>query len=459
MKRSHEIDMTNGPIFTKILAFSVPLMLTGILQLLFNAADVIVVGKFAGSVALAAVGSTGSLINLLVNVFIGISTGANVLTARFFGSQDRERMHRCVHTAMLLSGILGLFIGVVGAFLSGELLKLMNTDPEVLPLSTLYLRIYFIGVPATVVYNFGAAILRAIGDTDRPLRFLFVSGVINVVLNLVTVICLNMSVAGVAIATAVSQYVSAFLVVMCLCRSEGAYRLSLGKLSLHKDMVGQIFAIGLPAGLQSSIFSISNVIIQSTINSFGYVVMAGSSASANVEGFVYVAMNSVYHAALCFTSQNIGARKYDRLNKVIVSCVLTDLLIGVTLSALAYGFGPQLLSLYISGGDADRDAVIAAGMNRMAFVCAPYFLCGLMEVFCGLLRGMGKAWTPLVISALGSCVLRIVWVYTVFAANPTLDTLFISYPISWALTALTHSVALFFTKRSLTRRTTVQATA
>lgn len=459
MKRSHEIDMTNGPIFTKILAFSVPLMLTGILQLLFNAADVIVVGKFAGSVALAAVGSTGSLINLLVNVFIGISTGANVLTARFFGSQDRERMHRCVHTAMLLSGILGLFIGVVGAFLSGELLKLMNTDPEVLPLSTLYLRIYFIGVPATVVYNFGAAILRAIGDTDRPLRFLFVSGVINVVLNLITVICLNMSVAGVAIATAVSQYVSAFLVVMCLCRSEGAYRLSLGKLSLHKDMVGQIFAIGLPAGLQSSIFSISNVIIQSTINSFGYVVMAGSSASANVEGFVYVAMNSVYHAALCFTSQNIGAKKYDRLNKVIVSCVVTDLLIGVTLSALAYGFGPQLLSLYISGGDADRDAVIAAGMNRMAFVCAPYFLCGLMEVFCGLLRGMGKAWTPLVISALGSCVLRIVWVYTVFAANPTLDTLFISYPISWALTALTHSVALFFTKRSLTRRTAVQATA
>lgn len=459
MKRSHEIDMTNGPIFTKILAFSVPLMLTGILQLLFNAADVIVVGKFAGSVALAAVGSTGSLINLLVNVFIGISTGANVLTARFFGSQDRERMHRCVHTAMLLSGILGLFIGVVGAFLSGELLKLMNTDPEVLPLSTLYLRIYFIGVPATVVYNFGAAILRAIGDTDRPLRFLFVSGVINVVLNLVTVICLNMSVAGVAIATAVSQYVSAFLVVMCLCRSEGAYRLSLGKLSLHKDMVGQIFAIGLPAGLQSSIFSISNVIIQSTINSFGYVVMAGSSASANVEGFVYVAMNSVYHAALCFTSQNIGARKYDRLNKVIVSCVVTDLLIGITLSALAYGFGPQLLSLYISGGDADRDAVIAAGMNRMAFVCAPYFLCGLMEVFCGLLRGMGKAWTPLVISALGSCVLRIVWVYTVFAANPTLDTLFISYPISWALTALTHSVALFFTKHSLTKRTTVQATA
>lgn len=459
MKRSHEIDMTNGPIFTKILAFSVPLMLTGVLQLLFNAADVIVVGKFAGSVALAAVGSTGSLINLLVNVFIGISTGANVLTARFFGSQDRERMHRCVHTAMLLSGILGLFIGVVGAFLSGELLKLMNTDPEVLPLSTLYLRIYFIGVPATVVYNFGAAILRAIGDTDRPLRFLFVSGMINVVLNLITVICLNMSVAGVAIATAVSQYVSAFLVVTCLCRSEGAYRLSLGKLSLHKDMVGQIFAIGLPAGLQSSIFSISNVIIQSTINSFGYVVMAGSSASANVEGFVYIAMNSVYHAALCFTSQNIGAKKYDRLNKVIVSCVVTVLLIGVTLSALAYGFGPQLLSLYVSGGDADRDAVLAAGMNRMAFVCAPYFLCGLMEVFCGLLRGMGKAWTPLVISALGSCVLRIVWVYTVFAANPTLDTLFISYPISWALTALTHSVALFFTKRSLTMRSAAQASA
>lgn len=456
MKRSHEIDMTNGPIFTKILAFSVPLMLTGILQLLFNAADVIVVGKFAGSVALAAVGSTGSLINLLVNVFIGISTGANVLTARFFGSQDQQRMHRCVHTAILLSMILGLFIGVVGAFLSGELLKLMNTDPEVLPLSTLYLRIYFIGIPATVVYNFGAAILRAIGDTDRPLRFLFVSGVINVVLNLITVIYLNMSVAGVAIATAVSQYVSATLVLLCLCHSEGPYRVQLKKLRLHKDMVGQIFAIGLPAGLQSTIFSISNVLIQSTINSFGYAVMAGSSASASVEGFVYVAMNSVYHAALCFTSQNIGAKKYDRLNRVIASCFGTVLVIGVPLSLLAYRFGPQLLSLYIAASDADREAVIAAGMNRMAFVCAPYFLCGLMEVFCGLLRGLGKAWTPLVISALGSCVLRIVWILTIFRANPTLDMLFISYPISWALTATTHCIVLFFTKRKLTKQLAAQ---
>lgn len=456
MKRSHEIDMTNGSIFTKILAFSVPLMLTGILQLLFNAADVIVVGKFAGSVALAAVGSTGSLINLLVNVFIGISTGANVLAARFFGSQDQQRMHRCVHTAILLSMILGLFIGVVGAFLSGELLKLMNTDPEVLPLSTLYLRIYFIGIPATVVYNFGAAILRAIGDTDRPLRFLFVSGVINVVLNLVTVIYLNMSVAGVAIATAVSQYVSATLVLLCLCHSEGSYRVQLKKLRLHKDMVGQILAIGLPAGLQSTIFSISNVLIQSTINSFGYAVMAGSSASASVEGFVYVAMNSVYHAALCFTSQNIGAKKYDRLNRVIASCFGTVLVIGVPLSLLAYRFGPQLLSLYIADSDADREAVIAAGMNRMAFVCAPYFLCGLMEVFCGLLRGLGKAWTPLVISALGSCVLRIVWIFTIFRANPTLDMLFISYPISWALTATTHCIVLFFTKRKLTKQLAAQ---
>lgn len=456
MKRSHEIDMTNGPIFTKILAFSVPLMLTGILQLLFNAADVIVVGKFAGSVALAAVGSTGSLINLLVNVFIGISTGANVLAARFFGSQDHQRMHRCVHTAMLLSVFLGVFIGVVGAFLSGEILKLMNTDPEVLPLSTLYLRIYFIGIPATVVYNFGAAILRAIGDTDRPLRFLFISGVINVVLNLVTVIYLNMSVAGVAIATAVSQYVSAILVLLCLCRSEGSYRVHLKQLRLHKDMVGQILAIGLPAGLQSTIFSISNVLIQSTINSFGYAVMAGSSASASVEGFVYVAMNSVYHAALCFTSQNIGARKYDRLNKIIASCFGTVLLIGVPLSLLAYRFGPQLLSLYIADSDADREAVIAAGMNRMVFVCAPYFLCGLMEVFCGLLRGLGKAWTPLVISALGSCVLRIVWIYTIFQTDPTLDMLFISYPISWALTAATHCIVLFITKRKLTKQLAVQ---
>lgn len=450
MKRSHEIDMTNGPIFSKILLFSLPLMLTGILQLLFNAADMIVVGKFSGSLALAAVGSTGSLINLLVNVFIGISTGANVLAARFYGSRNESEMRKCVHTSLALSGVLGVFVGIMGSFLSTPMLRLMNTDPDVLPLSSLYLRIYFLGVPATVVYNFGAAILRAIGDTDRPLRFLFVSGMVNVVLNLVTVILFHMSVAGVAIATAVSQYVAAILVILCLMSSDGVYKLELKQLRFHKDMILQILKIGIPAGLQSSIFSISNVIIQSTINSFGSAVMAGNSAASNIEGFIYTAMNSVYHAALCFTSQNIGAKKYDRLNRITFSCVICVILIGISLSALAFTFAPQLLSLYISNTDASLDAVLAAGITRMTYVCIPYFLCGLMDVGSGLLRGLGKAWTPLIISTLGACVLRIVWIVTIFQLNPVLDMLFISYPISWGVTLLTHFTAIFITRKKMT---------
>ena len=451
MKRSHEIDMTNGPIFGKILMFSLPLMLTGILQLLFNAADMIVVGKFAGSLALAAVGSTGPLINLLVNVFIGISTGANVLAARYFGSHDRENMHKCVHTSILLSCLLGVIVCFIGLLLSEPLLRLMNTDPEVLPLSALYLRIYFLGIPATVVYNFGAAILRAIGDTDRPLRFLFVSGAVNVVLNLITVIPLKMSVAGVAIATAVSQYVAAFLVLYCLMHSEGSYRLNLRELKFHKDALTQVLQIGIPAGLQGTIFSISNVTIQSTINAFGSSVMAGNSAASNIDGFIYVAMNSVYHAALCFTSQNVGAKRFDRLNRITLSCLFCVLIVGIPLSLLATVFAPQLLSLYISAADSSVQAVLDAGVVRMNYVCLPYVLCGLMDVGCGILRGHGKAWTPLIISTLGACVLRVIWVALIFPLNPTLEMLFVSYPISWAATMIAHFIAVFFTRRKLTR--------
>ena len=449
MKRSHEIDMTNGPILSKILAFALPLMLTGILQLLFNAADMIVVGKFAGSLALAAVGSTSSLINLLVNVFIGISTGANVLAARFYGSRNDTEMRKCVHTAIALSGILGVFVCIFGSVLSGPMLRIMNTDPDVLPLSTLYLKIYFLGIPATVVYNFGAAILRAIGDTDRPLRFLIVSGVVNVVLNLITVVGLHLSVAGVAIATAVSQYVAAFLVILCLMRTDGVYQVKVRQLRIHKDMFLQILMIGVPAGLQSAIFSISNVIIQSTINSFGSSVMAGNSAAANLEGFIYTAMNSFHHAGLCFTSQNLGARKYERLNRIAVCCIGAVVFFGSILSALAFGFRIPLLSLYISGKDANLDAVLSAGVTRMTYVCVPYFLCGTMDVASGLLRGLGKAWTPLIISTIGGCVFRILWIVTIFPLNPTIDNLFISYPISWALTVTAHLTAIYFTRKKM----------
>lgn len=453
MKRSHEIDMTNGPILSKILMFALPLMMTGILQLLFNAADMIVVGKFSGSLALAAVGSTSSLINLLVNVFIGISTGANVLAARYFGSRNDTEMRKCVHTAITLSGILGIIVCIIGLTLSGPMLRMMNTDPEVLPLSTLYLKIYFLGVPATVVYNFGAAILRAIGDTDRPLRFLTVSGITNVVLNLITVVGFHMSVAGVAIATAVSQYVAALLVILCLMKSEGVYKIEFNRLRIHKDMLLQILMIGVPAGLQSAIFSISNVIIQSTINSFGSAVMAGNSAASNLEGFIYTAMNSFHHAGLCFTSQNIGARKFERLNKIAFCCISCVILFGASLSALAFVFRDPLLSLYISSNDASLDAVLAAGITRMRYVCVPYFICGMMDVASGILRGLGKAWTPLIISTLGACVLRIVWIYTIFPLNPTLDNLFLSYPISWALTVTAHCIAIYLSRRKMAPKT------
>lgn len=449
MKRSHEIDMTNGPIFSKILIFSLPLMFTGILQLLFNAADVIVVGKFAGSLALAAVGSTGSLVNLLINVFIGVSTGVNVLAARFYGSRDNEQMFRCVHCAMALSGILGVFVGIWGYFLSSPMLSLMRTDPEVLPLAALYLRIYFLGIPATVVYNFGAAILRAVGDTDRPLRFLLISGVTNVLLNLLFVVGLKMSVAGVAIATAVSQYVAATLVVLCLIRSQGSYRLQLRSLRFFRDMLVWILQLGIPAGLQSTIFSISNVIIQSAINSFGYIAMAANSAASNVDGFIYIAMNSVYHASLCFSSQNLGAKKYNRLGRVLACCIILVMCIGLLVSGVIYCFGPQLLSLYISRADADRDAILAIGMIRLTYIGLPYFLCGLMEVGSGALRGLGKSWLPLIISTLGVCVFRILWIFTVFAAHPTLEVLYLSYPISWFVTPAAHFTAIYFVQKKL----------
>ncbi len=452
MKRSHEIDMTNGPVFSKIVLFSLPLMVTGILQLLFNAADVVVVGKFAGSASLAAVGSTGALINLLVNLFVGISTGANVLVARFYGSHEQGELKRCVHCSMGLSAVLGVIVGIAGAFLSTPMLELMNTDPAVLPLASLYLRIYFLGVPATVIYNFGAAILRAVGDTDRPLRFLFLSGVINVILNLLLVIVFHLDVAGVAIATVVSQYVAAVLVVLCLMKSEGPYQLDLRQICFPRDMVLRVVQIGFPAGLQGSIFSLSNVTIQSAINSFGYVTMAANSAASNLDGFIYIAMNSVYHAALSFTSQNMGARKYNRLNKVLGGCVVLVTLIGAVMTSVVYLLGPQLLSLYISSADADRDAVIATGMIRLTYVGLPYVLCGLMEVGCGGLRGMGKSWLPLIISTLGACVFRIIWIYTVFAATPTLEVLYLSYPISWLITPAAHFTALFLTQRKLRRK-------
>ncbi|MGN0477998.1 MAG: MATE family efflux transporter, partial [Hominenteromicrobium sp.] len=379
---SYEIDMCNGPLFGKILRFSLPLMFSGMLQLLFNAADMVVVGRFAGSSALAAVGSTGALINLLVNLFIGLSVGTNVLVARYYGARDMQQLHETVHTSVLTSLVSGAALIVIGVALAKPLLTLMGTPEDVLNQAALYMRVYFCGMPVMMLYNFGAAILRSVGDTKRPLYFLLIAGVINVLFNLLFVIGFHMGVAGVALATVISQVIAAGLVLFCLVRSDMPYRVELKKLRIYKSKLIEMTRIGLPAGLQGAVFSISNVLIQSSINSFGSVVMAGSSAASNIENFVYTAMNSFHQTALSFTGQNMGARKYERVGKIMRTCVLCVTVVGVVMGGGAYLFGANLLSIYTSDPE-----VVQFGLERMLFVCLPYFLCGIMDTLVGSLRG------------------------------------------------------------------------
>ena len=432
-KRKYEIDMCNGPLLGKILLFSLPLMLSGILQLLFNAADMIVVGRWVGSDALAAVGSTGSLINLLVNVFIGLSVGANVLVARYFGAGQERELSDMVHTAVLTSVICGFLLIFVGFFVAPSALLAMGTPREVLGQSVLYIRIYFAAMPAMMLYNFGAAILRAVGDTRRPLYFLTAAGIINVILNLIFVIGFSMGVAGVALATAVSQVISAGLVLRCLMRSDSAYRLDLKAVRIVPHKLLMMMQIGLPAGLQGAIFSISNVLIQSSVNSFGATAMAGNSAAGNLEGFVYTAMNTLHQTAVSFVGQNYGAHKYKRIGRTAIMCVGIVTVVGLVMGNGVYLAGRLLLHLY-----SPEEPVIAYGMKRLFYICCPYFLCGVMDTLVGCLRGMGHSVLPMLVSLTGACLFRIVWIYTVFSQNRTLDTLYISYPISWALTAFVH---------------------
>ena len=434
--------MTEGSIFNKIILFAIPLMLSSILQLLFNAADLVVVGKFAGSESLAAVGSTNALINLLVNLFIGLSMGASVVMGRCIGARRYDEAHKALHTAMAIATVGGVMMIFVGYFASAPMLKLMATPDDVINLSILYMKIYFVGMPGMMAYNFGSAILRSAGDTKRPLYFLTVAGVINVILNLILVIGFHMGVAGVAIATAASQYISGFFVVMALVKSEGYMQLHLKELSFHKDQAIEMIRIGFPAGLQGIIFSISNVLIQSSINSFGKIVMAGNTAASNIEGFVYTAMNSIYQTALSFTSQNMGAKRYDRIDKILFECQLTVIIIGLVAGIGAYTMGDKLLAIY----DSDPE-VIGYGLTRMSLVCAPYFLCGMMDVMVGSLRGMGYSIMPMIVSLTGACLFRVIWILTVFAANHTLFTLYISYPISWALTFSIHLLCYLVVRR------------
>lgn len=442
--KSYEMDMCSGPIFSKIVTFSIPLILSGILQLLFNAADIIVVGRFAGSESLAAVGSTSSLINLLVNVFIGLSIGANVLVAQFYGAQRYKDLEETVHTAVMLATVGGVVLIAVGVLLADPLLTWMGTPDDVLPLSALYMKIFFVGMPVTLVYNFGSAILRAVGDTKRPLYFLLLAGVINVVLNLIFVIRFHMGVAGVALATVISQCVSAVLIVQCLAKSDAPYRLKKESLRFTPHKLVMIAKIGLPAGLQGAIFSISNVLIQSSVNSFGSVAMAGNTASANIEGFVYTSMNAVYQTALSFTSQNYGARKFGRMTKILLYCLGLVTAVGLVMGGGSVLFGRQLLGIYSSDAE-----VIRYGMNRLRIICSLYFICGVMDTMVGGLRGMGYSVIPMFVSLTGACVFRVVWIFTVFAMNRTLQTLYLSYPVSWTITFLAHVVCYVLIRRKM----------
>lgn len=433
----NEIDMCNGPLFGKILLFTIPLMLSSILQLLFNAADVIVVGNFVGDSALAAVGSTGALINLLINVFIGFSVGTNVMVARYYGAKQEKDIQETIHTAVALSLVCGVFLIVVGLLVSRPLLHLMGTPDEVLTQAALYMKVYFLGMPVNLLYNFGSAILRAIGDTRRPLYYLTGAGVVNVVLNVGFIVIFGMGVEGVALATIISQAISAILVVRCLVKSEGALHLDLHQLRFTKDKLKWIVRIGLPAGTQGAVFSLSNVLIQSSINSFGPIAMAGSTAAGNIEGFVYVSMNACHQTAVSFVSQNLGAGKLDRIKKVVVQTLSLAALIGVVLGGGAYLFGEQLLGIYT-----EDPTAIDYGIRRMALVAVPYFLCGIMDTFVGCIRGLGYSVMPMIVSLLGACGLRVLWIFTVFQWNPTWETLFFSYPVTWTVTAAVHCICL-----------------
>lgn len=442
----YEIDMTHGPILKKLLLFTVPLILSSILQLLFNAADVVVVGRFAqqGDLCLAAVGSTGSLTSLIVNMFVGLSVGTNVVAARAWGSGDHKAMEDSVHTSMLVSIVSGVILAVVGVIGARVFLEWMNTPGEVIDLSSLYLRIYFAGMPANMIYNFGSAILRSVGDTRRPLIYLIIAGVLNVILNLFFVIVLHMDVEGVALATIISQAVSATLVVICLMRSEGGLRLTLKKLRIAGNMLKEIARIGLPAGFQGVLFSISNVMIQSSINAFGATVMAGSSAAGNLEGFVYVGMNAFHQAAVSFSSQNLGAGEYKRIWRIAVVCQVCVTVVGLLMGLGVWFFGSELLRIYTTSQE-----VVNAGLVRLSYVCLPYALCGMMDVMTGSLRGIGYSVTPMLVSILGICVFRVAWIATVckLPACSDIDFVYLSYPISWIITLIAHTICFVWAMR------------
>lgn len=434
--------MCNGTLMDKLISFSLPLMLSGILQLLFNAVDIIVVGRFTGSQALAAVGSTTALINIFTNLFIGISLGANVLAARFYASGKEKEMSETVHTSITLALISGLVMALAGVLLARFALNLMGTPNDVIDQSVLYMRIYFLGMPFFMLYNYGAAILRAVGDTKRPLFFLVISGMTNAVLNLVLVIVFHMGVAGVAIGTIVSQLISSILVLRCLYTSNTSYRLYFSKLGIKTQYLKQIFQVGIPAGIQSTVINLSNALLQSSVNSFGSMAMAGYTAANNIFGFLYMSVNAVTQSCMSFTSQNYGVKKLKRMDRVLLDCMILSVGVTLTLGCGAYFFGPELLKIYTSDAD-----VIRCGVEVLAFTTVPYFCCGIMDLLPGALRGMGYSGVPMILSIIGTVGTRIVWIFGLFPAHRSLSFLFISYPVSWILTILMQAVCFCFVRK------------
>lgn len=440
----YEIDMCNGTIMDKLISFALPLMISGMLQLMFNAVDIIVVGRFTGSQALAAVGSTTALICTFTNLFIGVSLGANVLAARFYASGKTKEMSETVHTAILLALISGIAMSIIGILCARESLVLIATPDDIIGQAALYLRIYFLGMPFFMLYNYGAAILRAVGDTKRPLMYLIAAGTANAVLDLVLVIIFKMGVAGVAIGTITSQFISCVLVIRCLCKTDAIYKLYISKLRIKKYYLIQILKVGLPAGIQSTVINFSNVLLQSSVNSFGEIAMAGYTAANNILGFLYVSVNSVTQACMSFTSQNYGVRKFKRMDKVLANCAILSIIVSVVIGGGSYLLGHQILGIYTKQED-----VIQCGMEILSISTIPYFLCGLMDMIPGSMRGVGYSAVPMLLSIIGTVGTRLVWIYGVFPEHRSLYVLFMSYPVSWGLTIVMQAICLVFVRRKI----------
>ncbi len=441
-KNKYEIDMCNGTLMDKLIVFAVPLMISGVLQLMFNAVDIIVVGQYSGSQSLAAVGSTTALINIFTNLFIGISMGVNVLAARFYAAGQDQQMSETVHTAILVALISGVIMTFVGVGMARWALEVMATPDDVIDLSTLYMRIYFLGMPFFMLYNYGAAILRAVGDTRRPLLFLIVAGITNAMLNVILVVKFHMAVEGVAIATVVSQLISCILVLRCLYQSESSYQLRFSKLRVNVSYLSQIFQVGIPAGIQSVVINFSNAMLQSSVNSFGSTAMAGYTAANNLLGFLYASVNSVTQACMSFTSQNYGVGKFKRMDRVLIDCALISVVFAGTLGTIFYVFGSEILQIYTKDPE-----VIKAGMEIISITTIPYFLCGIMDLFPGAMRGMGRSGVPMILSIIGTVGTRIVWIYGIFPLHRSLFVLFISYPGSWLITIAMQVICFFIVRK------------